>query len=623
MYFFILTQNRYKLDQMANKKPAQVVRGGVLTTVDSMDICPGDIVYVQKGEKFPVDCVLLASSYDEGTVFVETAELDGETNLKRRTTCGMKVNADSYNFFAELQGQIECELPNEHLNSFVGRMNVSHPPESAKDFPLSLNNLALRGCVLRNTDWVYALVVYTGADTKIIRNLKPAVFKFSSLQKNLNTTVLCIFIYNAAILIASIVLEYQFYSNAVAVEAQNKINSTDYARDWYLGPRSTDKGIHIVKTLLSFFAMYTYVVPISLFVTMELVRLGQATYMSRDQKMLAKLRSSDGTETELPMRASNSNLNEDLGRVKFIFSDKTGTFTQNLMRMSKWYVGGLILSELDTPGILHDHMSNSAQSDVLRHFALAISLCHGVIPSLDEKTGKLIYESQSPDETALLEAVSANQYSLKKRTKDIMTVEIDGVPKDFEVMNVIEFDSTRKRMSVIVKYDGKIRLYSKGADNIMFERLDKSAKENQKLDDTSNALAEFSRFGLRTLVVAYREISESEYHTFNKAYTEAELALEGRDEKINVVAETVECNLRILGCTAVEDKLQEDLPATIESILQAEINLWLLTGDKTETAINIGLSSNLISKEMELFVLDAEEEMEIIKSKMKENQNVF
>ena len=349
-------------------------------------------------------------------------------------------------------------------------------------------------------------------------------------------------------------------------------------------------------------------VPISLFVSIELVRLGQATFMVWDPKMKAKRLNNDGSVSYVPMRANNSNLNEELGCIDYIFSDKTGTLTQNTMKMDKWFVNGQIFDEMNEPGVLKKQLLNLDSDFHLREgiskFLTALSVCHGVIPTLDEKSGRMIYESQSPDETALLEAAEANAYRLSKRTKKNIEVEILEQIESFEVLGVIEFNSTRKRMTVIVKNKDGIRLYCKGADNIMMERLDKRKNDPKMLEKVNASLVEFSNVGLRTLVIAYRNLSEEEFQTFKEAYDKAEVALGEREELMDEASDIVENDLILLGCTAIEDKLQERVPETIEHLLTADIKFWLLTGDKQETAINIGISSRLIHRQMKLLILN-------------------
>ena len=253
-------------------------------------------------------------------------------------------------------------------------------------------------------------------------------------------------------------------------------------------------------------------------------------------------------------------------------------------------------------------------------FMMALALCHGVIPSWDETLGEMVYESQSPDETALLAGARSNRYSLLKRTKQYMEVEVDGKILKVEILGVVEFNSTRKRMSVVVRMneDGKskIRVFCKGADNIMMARVDKTKNNAGVLQKASDALTEFSNIGLRTLVIGYRELSDTEFSRFKKNWDAAEISLSAnREELLDAASDLIETDMSLLGCTAIEDKLQDKVPETIENLLLSGIKMWLLTGDKQETAINIGLSSRLIDKKMRVCILasksvqDAESDM--------------
>ena len=589
--------NRYRADTLANTTPAIRLESGKKVNVESMSLQPGDIVFVKKGCKFYTDCVVLSSAYEDGTVFIETAELDGETNLKRKVCLDSTTKLMTDEEIAKVTGTVECDAPNANLLNFEGVIKTPNPE------PLSFSNFVPRGSVLRNTENCYALVIYSGLDTKIMKNLKQSALKSSALEAKLNTLVLWAFGFNAVLLVSSIVLEWINYQYK---KSNEDLTNGLVGYQWYIGFQGNSPTYHLWASFISFFTIYTYVIPISLFVTIELVRLGQATFMVWDEKMEYKR----GDGNKIPMRVNNSNLNEDLGAVDYIFSDKTGTLTQNSMNMAKWYCEGMIMDEMETPGVFYSNMKkhgNSAGQSRMDMFLVGLTVCHGCIPAFDEAKNEIIYESQSPDETALLIGARDNKYILKKRSKQAIEVEIDGELKKFEVLGQIEFNSTRKRMSVIIKVDNKIRVYTKGADNIMLARLDKDPKANNPdvISKADKSLTEFSNIGLRTLVIAHRDLSQAEYDDFNKAFKAAEISLGDREELMAKASEMVEAKLTLLGCTAIEDKLQDRVPETIENLLIAGIKLWLLTGDKQETAINIGLSSRLINKSMKLLILAA------------------
>ncbi|KAJ1566169.1 hypothetical protein HK096_002678 [Nowakowskiella sp. JEL0078] len=570
----------------------------------------GDVVLVEKGQKFPVDAMLISTSYEDGTCFIETSELDGETNLKRRSAVSMLASRQTVDSINAIIGKIECEAPNENLNTFEGRVTIGNgKSERSTTHALTMNQLLLRGAVLRNTDFAYAAVVYCGSNTKIIKNLKRAAGKQSTLEKKLNTFVLWAFLYNAVLLVSASLLEvYRYLDLRTREITLRRSQPLDYAVEWYLGPQDQSVFSHSLTTVISYFGIFTYVIPISLFVSIEMVRLAQGQFMVWDKQMQAVRQNNDRTMTKVKMRANNTNLNEDLGCVEYIFSDKTGTLTQNLMKLALFFIDGDVLDEMQNPGSLNQYIKvNESSRFTASLFARALALAHGVIPSLDPNTNEMIYESQSPDETALLTSMETNDVKLISRTKNLINIKTRGINESYELLASLEFTSDRKRMSAVVRTpDGQIHLYCKGADNIIFERLSRNPSVNNPnlLESASAALDRFSETGLRTLVIAYRKLTDEEFYQFKTKLDQAEQSLSNREANIDQACEMVERELTILGCTAIEDKLQDEVPETIDYLLKCDIRLWLLTGDKQETAINIGRSSKLISVEMNLMILN-------------------
>lgn len=226
-------------------------------------------------------------------------------------------------------------------------------------------------------------------------------------------------------------------------------------------------------------------------------------------------------------------------------------------------------------------------------FCLALN--HTVMPDVTED-GDMVYQAQSPDEGALVKAAKAFGFVFKSRTPNSITIyeATNDADVTYELLQILDFDNVRKRMSVAVRRisesgPGKIILYTKGADTMVMERLrlpEGSDCEIRHL--TKNHLDEFSGEGLRTLCLAYKELDEEEWNIWLEKHDKAATALDHREEKLLVCYEEIESELILLGATAVEDKLQDGVPETISNLAKAGINLWVLTGDKQETAINIG-----------------------------------
>lgn len=330
----------------------------------------------------------------------------------------------------------------------------------------------------------------------------------------------------------------------------------------------------------------------SLFVGLEFVKAFQAKIMEFDPDM------SHGEKT---MKAKTSNLNEELSQIDFVFSDKTGTLTENIMAFKKAYIGDLSYDIDQNPTYLYDQLRGTELKEKsrenLHHYLLGLALNHGIIPEVDNN-GKILYEGPSPDEVALVTAAYTSGYKLTQRTSSGIELEVLGEKFYFEVLNTIDFTSERKMMTVIIKdQDEKIFVYSKGADNIMLERITtKTDEENKAIDDCNEEIRKFSMEGLRTLIIAYKQLTKDEYEEWEKEYKDASCLMQKREEAVARVARKMEKDFKLLGCTAIEDKLQDGVPEAVEYLLKMGIQVWVLTGDKTETAINISHCANVIDR---------------------------
>ncbi|KAI8037415.1 hypothetical protein M5D96_009551 [Drosophila gunungcola] len=293
--------------------------------------------------------------------------------------------------------------------------------------------------------------------------------------------------------------------------------------------------------------------------------------------------------------------------VKYIFSDKTGTLTQNVMEFKKCSIAGYVYTTERTPEesqLVQNILSRHQTAAVIEEFLVLLSVCHTVIPERKED-GTIIYHAASPDERALVEGAQRFGYIFDTRTPEYVEINALGERKRYEVLNVLEFTSTRKRMSLIVRTpDNKIKLFCKGADTVIYERL---APQGQNFrDQTLRHLEEFASDGLRTLCLAVADIRPDVYQEWRQTFHKASVALQNRESKLEDAANLIENNLRLLGATAIEDRLQDGVPETIAALLDAGIYIWVLTGDKQETAINIGYSCRLISHSMDIIILNEE-----------------
>ncbi|XP_074180726.1 phospholipid-transporting ATPase IA isoform X5 [Rhinolophus sinicus] len=575
---------RHKADNAVNKKQTQVLRNGAWEIVHWEKVNVGDIVIIKGKEYIPADTVLLSSSEPQAMCYIETSNLDGETNLKIRQGLPITSEIKEIDSLMRISGRIECESPNRHLYDFVGNIRL----DGHGTVPLGADQILLRGAQLRNTQWVHGIVVYTGHDTKLMQNSTSPPLKLSNVERITNVQILILF----CILIAmSLVC-------SVGSAIWNRKHS---GKDWYLNLHyggANNFGLNF----LTFIILFNNLIPISLLVTLEVVKFTQAYFINWDLDMHYEA-------TDTAAMARTSNLNEELGQVKYIFSDKTGTLTCNVMQFKKCTIAGVAYGQSSQLGdektfsdssLLENLQNNHPTAPIICEFLTMMAVCHTAVP--EREGDKIIYQAASPDEGALVRAAKQLNFVFTGRTPDSVIIDSLGQEERYELLNVLEFTSTRKRMSVIVRTpSGKLRLYCKGADTVIYDRLAETSKYK---DITLKHLEQFATEGLRTLCFAVAEISESNFQEWRAVYHRASTSVQNRLLKLEESYELIEKNLQLLGATAIEDRLQDQVPETIETLMKADIKIWILTGDKQETAINIGHSCKLLRKNMGMIVIN-------------------
>ncbi|NXF12563.1 AT8B2 ATPase, partial [Smithornis capensis] len=641
---------RHKSDNQVNNRQSQVLISGVLRQEQWMNVRVGDIIKLENNQFVAADLLLLSSSEPHGLCYIETAELDGETNMKVRQAIPVTAELGDTSKLARFDGEVICEPPNNKLDKFGGTLYWKE-----NKYPLSNQNMLLRGCVLRNTEWCFGLVIFAGPDTKLMQNSGRTKFKRTSIDRLMNTLVLWIFGFLVCMGVI-LAIGNAIWEHEVGVCFQIYL-------PW-------DEGVHsaFFSGFLSFWSyiiILNTVVPISLYVSVEVIRLGHSYFINWDKKMYCAKR-------RTPAEARTTTLNEELGQVEYIFSDKTGTLTQNIMIFSKCSVNGhsygdmqdvlghkVELGERPEPvdfsfNPLADPRFQFWDPSLLEavklgdphvhEFFRLLSLCHTVMS--EEKSeggrragpvpvgrgtraltpvlslGELLYKAQSPDEGALVTAARNFGFVFRFRTPKTITVHELGQAITYQLLAILDFNNIRKRMSVIVRCpEGKIRLYCKGADTILLERLHPVSQDLASI--TTDHLNEYAGEGLRTLVLAYKDLEESYYKDWSERLHRAGSAPEAREDHLARLYDEVEHDMMLLGATAIEDKLQQGVPETIAILTLANIKIWVLTGDKQETAVNIGYSCKMLTDDMtEVFmvtghtVLEVREELRKAREKM-------
>ncbi|OWF51162.1 phospholipid-transporting ATPase IA [Mizuhopecten yessoensis] len=577
---------RHRQDDAVNNREVQVLRDGTWQRLLWTQVSVGDLVKVVSGQFFPADLVLLSSSEPQAMCYIETSNLDGETNLKIRQGIPQTAKLLRHEDLLDLDGVVECELPNKHLYDFVGNIR----PSGRFAIPLGPDQLLLRGAMLRNTKWIFGIVIYTGPESKLMLNSSTAPLKRSNVEKVTNTQILILFV---ILIVMSLV-------STIANELWTKWHVD---KDWYLAYRELPPS-NFGYNFLTFIILYNNLIPISLQVSLEVVKFIQAIFINWDQDMYC-------AESDTPAMARTSNLNEELGQIKYIFSDKTGTLTRNVMEFRKCSVAGIAYGNNDesehafNDATITENLQNHVTAPVLREFLTLLSVCHTVVPEREireDGSEPVVYQASSPDEAALVKGARSLGFEFATRTPQAVTIKVNGKSEEYEVLNVLEFTSTRKRMSVVVRTpDDKIKVYCKGADTVIYERLD---EKQLYRDITLQHLEEFATLGLRTLCIATADVAEDFYEDWKHTYYKASTSIQNREKKLEEAAELIERNLKLLGATAIEDELQDGVPETIANLAKADIKIWVLTGDKQETAINIGYSCKLLTQGMPLLIVN-------------------
>uniref|UniRef100_H3CU53 Phospholipid-transporting ATPase n=1 Tax=Tetraodon nigroviridis TaxID=99883 RepID=H3CU53_TETNG len=766
---------RYQSDRKLNNTPCFVYTRKEKGFVKKRwkDVRVGDFVKVVCNDIVPADLLLLHTSDPNGVCHIETANLDGETNLKqRRTVPGL---CTSYpRFQAEsFSSTVVCERPNNNLNHFKCYVRDNDKERVGA----GIESLLLRGCTIRNTDHAVGFVVYAGHETKSMLNNNGPRYKRSKLERKLNIDVIfCVILLFIMCLIGAV-------GHSLVLEALPSMPP-------YLVPNGSGGRDH--PSLSGFYMFFTMIIllqiliPISLYVSIELVKIGQIFFITNDVDLYDE-------ETDSRIQCKSLNITEDLGQIEYIFSDKTGTLTENKMVFRRCSIMGteyphkenaIRLAVLEEPeseeniifdlkprpsksrwfldlennpeDTQHDHgtrqnckatgnahgdvaFSSPLETEVIPDrkllqqissscgrmtdpyldFFLALAICNTVVVSMataqrervsspftattgwaavglflskftcqslslfqvsefsharqventpshpakksdsllqifpwqkrqkrnppvsedsvlevnldsvemESPTGahtcslhvpaqgdrpeissdNLTYEAESPDEAALVYAARAYGFVLLRRSPDSVAVRLpSGNDLVFKVLDTLTFDSSRKRMSVLVEHPitKEYVLYCKGADYAIMELLGtpyagKHLQGNHRnvAADTQHHLDCYAKDGLRTLCVAKKVVSEAAYKTWAVTRQTALASIDNREQLVMDTAVQLETNLTLLGATGVEDRLQESVPDTIVALREAGIQMWVLTGDKPETAVNIGYACRLLEED--------------------------
>ncbi|KAJ1924060.1 putative aminophospholipid-translocase [Tieghemiomyces parasiticus] len=631
---------RRKRDEQANAQRYEVIQpDGPPQFTPSAKLKVGDLIILHKNDRVPADCVLLKTTEASGACFIRTDQLDGETDWKLRVAVAACQKLPDPQAFANVAGTAEVEAPHKDIYSFLGTLQLDGVDSAVE--PLSVDNTLWTNTVLASGTAV-GLVVFTGKDTRAVMNTNFPTTKVGLLDLELNriSKVLCLF---------------------TALLSLAMIAMTGFQGPFY---------VYFCRFLI----LFSSIIPISLRVNLDMGKTYYARQIQRDARI-------PGTVVR------TSTIPEELGRLEYFLSDKTGTLTQNDMELRKLHMGTMSYG-LDTmdevtkclatyyEGVRQRTLAAATEGHVgsdsllpdfdgvrpaatattttaaMRPLATtaateftgrrdisarvgeivqALALCHNVTPTSDdddgagEPGGVVTYQASSPDEIAIVNWTESVGLVLVRRDREAIRLRVTAPDLvegssyadysvasssrrssinaasdtgsrafhlDFDILYVFPFTSESKRMGIVVREraTGEVTFYQKGADTVMARII----QYNDWLDEECGNMA---REGLRTLVIAKKRLSEQTFAQFDTRYQAAGANIHGRQAALDrVVAEFLEHDLELLGLTGVEDKLQEDVKGTLELLRNAGLKVWMLTGDKVETATCIAVSSKLVAR---------------------------
>lgn len=559
--------SRWKRDKIVNSQVFTRISNTGRTSIAASDILVGHLIEIKAGERIPADMVLLSTSEESGTVFIRTDQLDGETDwkLRKAVACTQKMHVDGirHESLATDQLSLVAEQPHRNIYKFIGTFQMQGERGMFSE-GLDLEHTLWSSTILTKGTAI-GLVVYTGTETRSVMNSNKAEAKFGICDEELNYLSKLMFI---VMIIISMVL----------------VICT---------------GLHSTSHILFFrhLLLLSSIIPISLRVNLDMAKFWYCKLIQSDRKIPNTI-------------ARNSSIPEELGRIEFLLTDKTGTLTCNEMTLKKVSLINDVLDDLKCKdklefiknlSTLENRLENNKQNN-MKNLLKALAICHNVTPVKEEnEKSDISYQASSPDEISFVKYADIHGVELTYRTENSLWLKLrKGYIEKYVVLKIFPFSSTTKRMGIIVQHPGtgNIYFYLKGAEDVMKDKIDSNSKL-KALEDCEI----LGRDGLRTLIFSCKELTSQEYKLWEQEYDAALITTEDREQKIRETIDKLEKNLQFLGVTGVEDKLQKDVAKTIKDLRSAGIIVWILTGDKVETAQCIAISTELKDRTQEWFEL--------------------
>ena len=679
---------RYRNDLVTNSSSTKIYKTQKFQNIKWSDIKVGNLIKVKKNEIIPADLFVICSSNTDTSFYLQTSNIDGESNLKKREVListqkifyknnikeknYLEKAFNAFNNLGEENCYINVEPPNRNIYKINGLLFLN-----GEKRVFNKSNVAIRGAILKNTKFIYGIIIYTGEETKIMQNFIKPKSKFSYLDKLVNDICLVIIIVRILYVLIFMGIGLYYRYKYMPNYENNKLGYEYllYYRH-FNGKNEKNNSLENVKYFTAHFILSQLLLPTSVAVLLAVIKVIQSLFLEHLEKSLRK-------KPGQKMKCFSSELLGDLGSVKYIFCDKTGTLTKNQTQFRACSIFTSLFDEssgksqteynsTQTQNRLHSNYNSSKsktflstystyfsldfnynslmdklklknipldvkniencpfnnQGEAMEEFVLNMALNHDIVVD-NYKNGydkKIKFQGTNPDEITLVGAAGQLGYLFTGKKKNIITVRRiifsqDGKKENNEIKRYqellkIPFRSERKRSTIIVRdlKTNKIKLYLKGSDSKIFKKINSYSQESI-LEITKEHIDNFARSGLRTLSYAFKIIPENIFISWLGRYNKVKQSFSADKEKLEEdLIEEIEKDCYLLGATALEDQMQDNVKKDIQEFIEAGINFWMLTGDKMETSESIGYGIKLFDADTEVFkIKNGNGEEEVIK----------